>query len=251
MAGIMALAAILLSVSAAQASAAVQVRFLHAVPGGPGAELRLSGADASEPVGFGEATGYVSATASSAEATIVSGAKQLGDVIEIPDEGRHTIVLSKSGTEVAATLMKDGPPAPGRTRWRMAHAAPEVDEAEFVIDGNTVGRLRQGDNTGYDITEPGAHTLGARRPGEQQAMVESPEVDLVAGTAQTAYLVGSGGEPTRFVVLQDAASAPEVAPDTGLGGLASSETPAWLFALLAALMAGSAGGMAYARHARG
>jgi len=247
----MVLASILLSASAAQAGAASGVRMLHTIPGGPGAELRLSGAGSSDPVGFGEATDYLNSSADSVEATVISGGKRLGDVIQVPGEGNHTIVVGKSGDKVTATLLEDGEATPGRTRWRAVHAAPEVGEAEFVLDDAAIGRLRQGDDTGYDTVEPGPHSLAARRPGEEQALVRSPTVDLVAGTAQTAYLVGSGGEPTRFVVLQDAASAPEVAPDTGLGGLSASHGPAWLLALLAAVSAGGAGGLSYARRARG
>jgi len=248
----MVLASILLSASAAQAAASTKVRILHAVPGGPGAELNLGkAAGSSEPVSFGEASDYLTTDASSVEAKVISDGQQLGEATAIPGEGAYTIVVSKSGEKITATLVKDGEATPQRTRWRVVHAAPEVEEVEFVLDDTAIGRLRQGDDTGYDTVEPGSHNLAARRPGEKQAMVNSPNVDLVAGTAQTAYLVGSGGEPTRFVVLQDAASAPEVAPDTGLGGLGSGDGPAWLLALLAAAIAGTAGGLFYRRRARG
>lgn len=231
--------------------AATEVRFLHAVPGGPGAELRLTGAPSAEPVGFGEATEYASSDADAVEATVFTGGEQLGSVTKIPGEGRYTLVVRKSGEKLVTTLVKDGEATPGRSRWRMVHAAPEVDEAEFVLDGRPIGRLRQGDDSGYTTVEPGAYSVGARRPGEDGLMVRNPGVDLVAGTAQTAYLVGSGGEPTRFVVLEDSASAPEVAPATGLGGLGADEGPAWLLALFAAVASGAAGCLAYTRRARG
>lgn len=247
----MVLASILLSAAAAQAGAATEVRFLHAVPGGAGAELRLSGSGSSEPVGFGEATDYLSSSADSVKASVVSGGKPLGGVTEILEEGRYTLVVRKSREALTTSLIEDGETAPGRTRWRMVHAAPEVGEAEFMLDDRVIGRLRQGGDTRYDTVEPGTSSLGARRPGEEQALVNSQDVDLVAGTAQTGYLVGSGGEPTRFVVLQDAASAPAVAPDTGLGGLGSDGGPSWLLAVLAVLAAGTAGGLSFARRTRG
>ena len=246
----MALGAILLSAPAVSA-AATEVRFLHAVTGGEGAKLQVTGGGSSPPVRFGEATGYLKSSAGSVKATVVANGKRLGAVTEVPGDGRHTIVLRGSGEGVETTLVKDGEPAPGRTKWRIVHTAPELDDAEFALDDRALGSLKAGADTGYETVEPGTYSLVARRPGEKDAIVKSPNVDLVAGTAQTAYLVGSGGEPTRFVVLQDAASAPEVAPATGLGGLDSGEEPAWLLALLAAAVAGTAGGLAYARRARG
>ena len=247
----MALGSILLSAPAAESAAATEVRFLHAVPGAEQAELRVTGAGSSEPVRFGEATEYLKSSAGSVKATVVAGGTRLGTATEVPEEGRHTIVLRGSGENLETTLVKDGEAAPSRSRWRIVHAAPEIDEAEFVLDDRVVGRLEAGSDTGYETVEPGTYSLTARRPGDKDAMVKSPTVDLVAGTAQTAYLVGSGGEPTRFVVLQDAASAPEVAPATGLGGLGSGGGQSWLLALLAAAVAGVAGGLAYSRQARG
>jgi len=102
----------------------------------------------------------------------------------------------------------------------------------------------------YSTVEPGVYSIGARRPGEQDALVERPDVSLVAGTAQTAYLVGSAGERTRFAILEDAATAPPVAPDTGLGGLGERSSPGgppWAAALLAAALAGTLGGVAFTR----
>ena len=81
-------------------------------------------------------------------------------------------------------------------------------------------------------------------------MIEQTGVNLAAGTASTAYAVGSGGERTRFVVVQDGVDAPAGGPATGLGGLSGDDGAPWLAALLAALAAGTLGGVAYTRAAR-
>ena len=72
----------------------------------------------------------------------------------------------------------------------------------------------------------------------------------IAGTAATAYAVGSAGERTRFVVVADGVAAPSGGPDTGLGGLSGDEGAPWLAALLAALAAGALGGVLYTRAPR-
>jgi hypothetical protein len=51
------------------------------------------------------------------------------------------------------------------------------------------------------------------------------------------------------VVVQDAVDAPTGGPATGLGGLSDEGTP-WLAALLAALAAGTLGGIAFTRASR-
>jgi len=243
---------ILLSI-AGEAYAASEVRLLHAVPGGPTAKLQISGGDAS-PVGlagveFGLATDYGKAPAGEATLTLVAGGKQLGRSNETLEDGaRYTVVAVPEGDGTTLRLYSDGRPVPGRARWRIVHAAPEFDEAEFMLDDRVVKRLELGEASDYSTAQPGPHTVAARRPGEEQPLVERDDVSLVAGTAQTAYLVGSGGERTRFTILEDAATAPTVAPDTGLGGLGGDGGGLpWSAALLAGALAGTLGGAVYLR----
>ncbi len=245
---------ILLSASG-EAFAASEVRLLHAVPGGPPAQLQIGGGDGPavelEKVGFGKASEYDNAPSGEAVLTLVSGGKQLGRSSETLEDGaRYTVVAVPGGEGATLRLYADGQPAPGRTRWRMVHAAPELDQAEFMLDDRVVSRLSLSEASDYSTVEPGVYGIGARRPGETEPLVERPDVSLVAGTAQTAYLVGSGGERTRFTILEDAATAPPVAPDTGLGGLgerSSPDGPPWAAALLTAALAGMLGGAAFTR----
>ena len=56
-------------------------------------------------------------------------------------------------------------------------------------------------------------------------------------------VVGGGGEKARTLLLSDLVSAPTAAPQGGLGGLLDGEGPPWGLAALAALLAGSLGGL--------
>ena len=89
------------------------------------------------------------------------------------------------------------------------------------------------------------------KPGTKSALATQKGVTASAGSAATAYAVGSAGEPTRFVVVADSVAAPSGAPATGLGGMAGSDGAPWLAALLAALAAGTLGGVLYTRAPRG
>ena len=116
------------------------------------------------------------------------------------------------------------------------------------LGGRSLGELKNGQASRYFDREPGSYRLTAGKPGGGGMLVSS-DLSLVAGTSATAYVVGSAGERIRFVVLEDAASGPAAGPATGLGGLTRGDRP-WLPALLAALLAGGAGGLLYSHVSR-
>ena len=84
-----------------------------------------------------------------------------------------------------------------------------------------------------------------RRAGDGGAPLASKGVRLTAGTASTAFVLGTQGQKVRLVVATDSTVAPGHAPETGLGGLAGKGGPSWLLVALAALAAGSLGGAVY------
>lgn len=250
---------ILLSLTgASQAAAATQVRFLHALPGGPTAELTVSGGSgpaATLPtVGFAKTSAAKPGPSGAVTVTLSAGGKKVASAKEtLPDGGRYTIVAEKgSGSTPAFKVYRAGKPVPGKSIVRAVHAAPEVGRVTMSLSGNGWGTIGYGQDTGYKPADPGTYDLSATKPGSKTALLSQKGVTATAGTAATAYAVGSAGERTRFVVVQDAVAAPAGAPETGLGGLAGSEgsTP-WLAALLAAVAAGTLGGVLYTRAPRG
>lgn len=252
-----ALVPILLSVAAADAAAATQVRFLHAVPGGPEAQLALR-SDRVPPVelekaGFGNATEYGRVPAGAIDLTLSDGGDRLARSSEqLADASRYTVVAVPQDGGVRLRVYRDGDAAAGRARWRMVHAASELGRTRVTIDGRAIGTIDRGEATDYDPVDPGTHSVALRRPSGGEPLVDRPGAELVAGTAQTVYAIGSGGEPTRMVVLEDDVATPSAAPDTGFGGLASQDGGApWLAALAAALLAGTLGGVAHLRRGHG
>lgn len=243
---------ILLSVAAGDAVASTQVRFLHALPGGPTATLRVSGGSGSAAalggVGFGEASDYASAPSGHVTLTLTAAGKRVAGAGEDLRDGlRYTVVAERAGAKgVGFHVYRNGSAKAGKAQLRAVHVAPELDRAEFRLGDRSLGQLVDGGAGSYVAADPGTYALTARTPGSASAMVSKPGVSLAAGTSSTAYLVGSGGEQTRFVVLEDSAAAPSKAPATGLGGQAGGGSP-WLLALLAAIVAGAIGGAAYTR----
>ena len=257
-AGVLAIVPILLSVAAPNAMAVTEVRFLQAVPGAPDAQLELRSdrgpAEALPAAGFAKETGYGEIPAGTVTLTLSAGNQRLARTSErLEDGGRYTAVAVPGRDAAQLRIYRDGEARASTARWRMVHAAPEIDAAEAVFDGRGAGMLDPGDATDYEPVEPGPHRLALRNPKGEGPLVQDSDVALVAGTAQSAYVLGSGGEPTRFVVLEDDAATPTAAPDTGLGGLSQQPEGGnpWLAVLAAALLAGTLGGVLHARRGHG
>ncbi len=254
-AGVIATGTILLLVPASQAGAATKVNFVHAVPGAGAATLKVSGGSGSAAslsgVGFGEASKYSSGPSGKVTITLtVGGKKAAGSTETFTDRAEDTVIAEpdKAG-KVVLFAYKAGDASAGSARVRGAHGAAELSKADFKAGDTMLGTLDRGQAGNYEAMEPGAYNVMAARPGSDDAVISQDGVNFAAGTASTVYAVGSGGERARFVVVQDGVDAPEGGPATGLGGLSGDGTP-WLAALLAALAAGTLGGVVSTRVAR-
>jgi hypothetical protein len=174
-----------------------------------------------------------------------SGGPPLDRVAQTLTGGRMTVVATQRGKGVALRVLPDGQASGGRVRVRAMNAAPELARTEVRLGRRLVARhLVPGQASNYSMVPPGTYSLKAARPGgDGGALALRSRVSLAAGTSDTAFVVGTAGEPTRFVVAPDAAVTPKHPPGTGLGGLADG-TP-WAMALAAAVGAGMLGGLAY------
>ncbi len=249
---------ILLSLAGAtQAAAATQVRFLHALPGGPTAELTVSGGSGPEAklanISFAKVSAPARGPSGAVTVTLSAGGKKLASAKQnLAGGGKYTIVAEQgSGKTPRFQVYRAGKAVPGKALVRAVHAAPEVGRVTMSLSGRSWGTITYGQNTGYKPADPGSYTLAASKPGAKMPLMSQKRVTATAGTAATAYALGSGGERTRFVVVEDAVAAPSGGPATGLGGLAEGDGAPWLAALLAALAAGALGGLLYTRAPRG
>ena len=239
------LGAAILLLGAGSAEAA-EVRFVHAVPGAGAASLFVAGQDAGEAA-FGDATGYTRAESGEVELTLRAPGQEeeLATATASLGDGRSTVVAMPEGEGVQLRVYEDADAAGGSASVRVIHAVPELEMAEVHLDERTLADLDFGSATEYEDVEPGTYSVSLMRPGgEGGALMEDPQLNLAAGTATTAVALGSRGEPTRFVALEDHAAAPAAGPDTGLGGMSEDGSP-WPAAILAALLAGAAGGLGW------
>ena len=228
---------------------AAKVRLVHGVPGAGEAVLAV-GDEKTPPAGFGEVSDYVSVPDGSATLVLrpTTGGAPLASK-RTTLEGSYTAIAWRRGDQLRLDLFRNAAARGGVARLRAIHAAGEVGEASVSLDGDVVApALGPGEATGYLDVQPGTHSLSlGRRGGVGKPLLSQPGVDLSAGVAATAVVIGSGGEPTRVVLATDSTRAPSRGPETGLGGLDGGFP--WL-AVLGAALAGAAlgaGGWTLAR----
>lgn len=217
-----------------------EVRFVHAVPGVGTATVSVGGKEAGE-VGFGETSDQIPVPAGPSDLELVApGGVELTATEELDPARGYLVAALATEDGAELRLFRDQPAAEGGALLRVIHAAPELGDADLTVDGEVVSeQAAYNSGTGYLDLQPGTYEVAAEAPGSGEAVV-SEDVQLAAGTSDTVLVVGSRGEQTRMVVVEDDVAAPTGAPQTGLGGLAGGG-PDWLAAIIASIAAGALG----------
>jgi hypothetical protein len=137
------------------------------------------------------------------------------------DQAGLTIV---SPSEPELKLRTDGRAQDGKARVRVAHFARELGAPDLFVDGErVVQRFPYLGTTPYVALSPGSHTLAAMRPNSTSTLV-SARVTLRAGTTSTAYVLGSGGQPTQALLTSDATGSPRKRGASERGAATSSRS---------------------------
>ncbi len=200
---------------AAPASAAPDalVRFVHAVPGGPGAKLSAGTGGGLAPIGverFGGATPYRDVPTGTYSWTLnaAKGGKLLakGDGVAIT-RGSWTLVAMATGMDpskldVKMVRYRDRGPQDGDALLRVIHASAELGKPNLQLDGRTVAKAVPFTvATPYLKLKPGVHQLSAVKP-DGEPVIER-KVRVRSGEAVTAITMGAKGMPASFVTVRD------------------------------------------------
>lgn len=196
------------------------------------------------PVAFGQVTDYSAVPAGGHQLVLRSGSKELATAdVDLSNGDSYTVVAMSQGKKVQLRPYTDGEATDAKARLRLVHAAPELGSPDVSLGKRPIAEgVKYTEATPYLTVDPGTYAVEVMKPGGSgRAIVDKSGVALGAGTSSTAFLMGSGGEPTRVVVEPDRASAPAGAPRTGLAPLAGGERP-WVAIVGIALLAGLLGG---------
>ena len=223
-----------------------QVRFLHAVAGAGAASLLVESGRPRLPSSFAKPSGYQVFRPGQARLRLILNGQSSPLVSETVrlGPGKHTVVAVGDGKNVDLLVYRDDGVEPGKATLRAIHVAAEVGKADVSLDGKTVVTgVGLGDATDYLPVPPGRHSVAVTRPGGEGGALVKAQVRSVAGTASTAFVVGSAGMPAQVVLTEDGTAGPTAAPATGLGGATSDG--GWLLILGSSLIGGALGGTSY------
>lgn len=200
-------ATVLLPTPAAFADA--QVRFLQATPGTEAAGLTIVSGEKTAhttPMAFAQLSGRVSVPAGRVEVRHrAPGSGRLATAqFTLADERDYTVVAIGPPGQPELELRADGRAQAGKARVRVSHFARELGAPDLFVDGErVVQRFPYLGTTPYLALSPGRHKLAAMRPNSSSTLV-SATVTLRAATTSTAYVLGSGGQPTQALLASDA-----------------------------------------------
>lgn len=219
------------------------VRFVHAVPGVGDVTLSVNGTEI-ETAGFGDPSDQVTVPSGddSFEVSAPDGVKLSAEQNLAPGAS-YLVIAMKTDKSAEIRFFKDRDAKAGVARLRMIHAAPELGDANILLDDKVVAKgASYTDATDYLQLDPGDYRITVANPKNDETVVAGT-APLAAGTSETALVVGSQGEVAKIMLVQDDVAAPGAAPETGLGGLARTDGtgPDLPLAVLAALVAGLLG----------
>jgi len=247
----------LLGASVVNGATLPRLRFLNALPGTATARVEVVSATTGMRTGaggesaYGELTPYAAVPTGSVRIDLVAPKLHASAPAQLAPGASYTVVATGSGGHAQLRLYRDAPAAAGTAKLRVIHAAPELGTPDISLDGRPIAQaVAFGSSTGYLTATPGSATLAVMSPHGNRT-IASGQVSLAAGTATTAVVVGTAGQPVQVVSGQDATVTPGGPPETGLGGLARGGARQWIL-ILAAMAAGGllAGGLQAAARRR-
>src|SRR4051794_26135541 len=180
------LTSMLVGISATNAWA-LELRFVHAVPGAGAANLTASGTSVGDPVSFGGVTSYTEIRSGSQKLELrpAGGGKAIATANESLGDGRYTVVASGTGGKVDLHVYRDGEAKSGKSAVRAINAAMELGNTEVALDGKPVAKnLAPGKASSWATVDPGSYDVEAMRPsGKGGALASRSNVSFAAGTA--------------------------------------------------------------------
>jgi hypothetical protein len=208
-----------------------QVRLLHAVPGASDVDVYVDGERVLQDISYGTATDYEALEPGTHNVVLIEASEPGRVVLEAElqtrNGGNYTVAATGQPTNgdidaTAVSLAENSTqPADDVAAVRLAHLSPDAPAVTVTLNqtGDTVfERVEPGTASSYLTIPEGTYTLDVRSGGANGQVVQSVDVDLDGGDAQTAFAIGyadpSAGNETLEVFTQTDLVGPQsVTPD--------------------------------------
>jgi hypothetical protein len=235
--GLMATAALLVSVAPAAAADDAWVRVLHASGDTPAVDVYVNDGLAIEDLAFGAITDYIALPAASYDFKVCVAnsdpAVPANCPINVADQAlaagsMYTIAATNELASIEAKILVDVPaPASDTTKVRIIHFSADTPAVDVLFeDGSPTGfeGLAYPNATDYVALPGGSYDLKVCVDGSDPLAcpdaVNPPALDLANGTSYSVFAVGSlAGETLQLVLAADASVLPDSAMGRTSGGL--------------------------------
>jgi hypothetical protein len=215
------------------------VRVVQAIPEAPPADVYAGNKKAFEQVTFGEVTPYKPVPEEHFVLALKpagqEGAKPMVEAKQGVAPGQRYTILSMPDRDGAAkiTVVSDAetPPAAGKAKVRIIHAAPQAGTAELTAADETersLSRAEYGSTIGYREVDPGAANVTVRprlAKTKNAALLVEPLPALESGKVYT-FVVAPGAEPGKPVEVIKIEDTVTPAADDGVRELFPTAAPA-------------------------
>jgi Domain of unknown function (DUF4397) len=203
------------SAAAARQQQKTLVRFINATQGPK--DLYFQDMPAFTKLAFGGVTPYITLVDPHQdvhhELKLYNSSSEVGTPLtrnsEVETSGhRYTVLALNQDGKPRLSVIPDQlkPPASGKTKVRLIHAAPGVDQLDIFRAGETNG-IFNGQSfasvTEYKEIEPVTTELEVRKRGSKTNEVKLKDVKLEAGKLYTIILLGGEGKPLSCEVIED------------------------------------------------
>jgi hypothetical protein len=225
-----------------------QVRLVHAVPNAPDVDVYVDGERILQNVAYGSATEYLDLEAGTHNVVLV-GAEEPGGVVPsetLETEAGANYTVAATGTfdvndtsGVQPVVLVDNATTPPEefAAVRLAHLSPDAPEVTVTLagtDGVVFDNVGFTESSSYLTIPEGEYSLDVRAGGADGETVQTVDVTLEGGDAQTLHAIGlvdpnatEDGEPFTVIQTDDntgqADPTPDILPSNGEDDEADAE----------------------------
>ncbi len=204
--------------SAAQGVTLGKVRFVHGVAGGPDVDIYLDGQLAASGLSFGAATRFLSVPVGARELTVTvngNAAPIFQSGLPIGLDFAYTAVVQGTPSALEVGLYEDdlAPVRPGHVRFSAIHAIRDVPPVDVIqVSGAVELPLAQGLTYGQpygtvDVPLRGGDLVAVPAGAPlSSALARINQLPLVAGTYNTAVVLGAGTSATLLTLSERVAA---------------------------------------------
>lgn len=187
------------------------VRFVNALPGSGDLAITADKRDLFAGIGYQAVTQYLETSDNLSTFSLQApgnGAELASNSETMTDGYRYTIVaLSDEKGGASLRILRDELVADsGKARIRMIHAAPGLEDVDFVAQGwkdPIFNKISYSKEAGFKDVDPITATFEIRRDKGGARLVTVPKMVLTAGRSYTIILTGVAPDKLRIITFDD------------------------------------------------